>query len=138
MHASLSLSGDELKTVCTAASKNPNLQHCEASLQANVRPLVWTLYLARSLMLSVQNATQSHSGNYTGIDLDGVPFPKPNVYPYYSATQSGMCNVYIPNEGTLNRYGSPFLMPSQAQNFAAECTPELLLAWHGQLVGLSG
>ena len=54
-------------------------------------------------MLRMQNATQSRSGNYSAIDAAGVPFPKPSAYPYYSATQSGMCNVYIPNESTLSR-----------------------------------
>lgn len=51
----------------------------------------------------MQKATQARAGNYSAIDSDGVPFPKPSVYPYYSATQSGMCNVYIPNDSTLSR-----------------------------------
>ena len=51
----------------------------------------------------MQNATESHAGNYSAAGTAGAPFPMPSVYPYYSATQSGMCNVYIPNGGTLSR-----------------------------------
>ena len=52
---------------------------------------------------NMQKATDARTGNYSAIDSDAVPFPKPSVYPYYSATQSGMCNVYIPNDSTLSR-----------------------------------
>ena len=51
----------------------------------------------------MQNATESHAGNYSAIGTANASFPEPSVYPYYSATQSGMCNVYIPNGGTLSR-----------------------------------
>ena len=58
---------------------------------------------AQSVVTRMQNATESHMGSYSTIDSTGASFPKPSVFPYYSATQSGMCNVYIPNDGTLSR-----------------------------------
>jgi len=36
--------------------------------------------------------------NYTNL-----AFPGPAVYPFYSASQSNTCNVYIPNDSTLSR-----------------------------------
>ena len=64
----------------------------------------------------MQNATESHAGNYSAVGTAGAAFPEPSVYPYYSATQSGMCNVYIPNGGTLSRCSQSVLMSAIAQS----------------------
>ena len=55
----------------------------------------------------MQNATVSQLGAYALLDPTNIPFPRPTVYPYVSATQSGLCNVYIPNDSTLSRSASP-------------------------------
>ena len=36
--------------------------------------------------------------NYTNL-----AFPGPAAYPFYSASQSNLCNVYVPNDSTLSR-----------------------------------
>lgn len=50
---------------------------------------------------------QSNSSNPTSIyqaaNLSNLAFPGPAAYPFYSASQSNTCNVYIPNDSTLSR-----------------------------------
>ena len=40
---------------------------------------------------------------YSSINYTGLAFPGPSAYPFYSASQSNTCNVYIPNDATLSR-----------------------------------
>ena len=41
---------------------------------------------------------------YSGVNYTGLAFPGPAAYPFYSASQSNTCNVYIPNDSTLSRW----------------------------------
>ena len=40
---------------------------------------------------------------YTAANYSSLAFPGPAVYPFYSASQSNTCNVYVPNDSTLSR-----------------------------------
>ena len=53
---------------------------------------------------------QSNASNptqiYAGVNYTNLAFPGPAAYPFYSASQSNTCNIYIPNDATLSRYAS--------------------------------
>lgn len=43
----------------------------------------------------------------TTLNYTGLAFPGPAAYPFYSASQSNTCNVYVPNDSTLSRSVPP-------------------------------
>ena len=58
-------------------------------------------------------ALQNNASNPTIANLNytGLAFPGPAAYPFYSASQSNMCNVYLPNDSTLSRWAQIPLPP---------------------------
>lgn len=40
---------------------------------------------------------------YGGANYSALNFPRPLAYPFYSASNDGICNTYLPNDSTLNR-----------------------------------
>ena len=48
---------------------------------------------------------QNNASNPTIANLNytNLAFPGPAAYPFYSASQSNLCNVYVPNDSTLSR-----------------------------------
>ncbi len=50
-------------------------------------------------------AVQNNASNPTIANLNytNLAFPGPAAYPFYSASQSNLCNVYVPNDSTLSR-----------------------------------
>ena len=57
-------------------------------------------------MLLSQNNASNPTQIYAGINYTNLAFPGPAAYPFYSASQSNTCNIYIPNDSTLSRYFS--------------------------------
>ena len=53
-----------------------------------------------------------------------MAFPGPAVYPFYSASQSNTCNIYIPNDATLSRCAQCLPQPSRT---CLRCPPQA--AW---------
>jgi hypothetical protein len=51
-----------------------------------------------------QNNASNPTTIYQGVNYTNLAFPAPAVYPFYSASQSNICNVYIPNDATLSRF----------------------------------
>ena len=83
----------------------------------------------------MQNATVSQLSAYASLDPTSIPFPRPTVYPYVSATQSGLCNVYIPNDSTLSRSVSPPFSVNQGKSLELKWwydTQEQLLSSGGR------
>ena len=54
----------------------------------------------------MQNNASNPTTLYSSINYTGLAFPGPSAYPFYSASQSNTCNVYIPNDATLGRCAS--------------------------------
>ena len=52
----------------------------------------------------LQNNASNPTQIYAGVNYTNLAFPGPAAYPFYSASQSNTCNVYIPNDATLSRY----------------------------------
>ena len=50
-------------------------------------------------------AVQNNASNptITTLNYTNLAFPGPAAYPFYSASQSNLCNVYLPNDSTLSR-----------------------------------
>lgn len=40
---------------------------------------------------------------YASANYSALAFPAPVAYPFYSASNDGICNTYLPNDSTLNR-----------------------------------
>ena len=53
--------------------------------------------------MSLQNNASNPTQIYAGVNYTNLAFPGPAAYPFYSASQSNTCNVYIPNDATLSR-----------------------------------
>ena len=51
----------------------------------------------------LQNNASNPTQIYAGVNSTNLAFPGPAAYPFYSASQSNTCNVYIPNDATLSR-----------------------------------
>ena len=51
----------------------------------------------------VQGKASNPTQLYAGVNYTNLAFPGPAAYPYYSASQSNTCNIYIPNDSTLSR-----------------------------------
>ena len=54
----------------------------------------------------MQSNASNPSTIYASANYGNLAFPGPAAYPFYSASQSNTCNVYIPNDSTLSRYAS--------------------------------
>ena len=51
----------------------------------------------------MQNNASNPTTMYSSLNYTNLAFPGPAAYPFYSASQSNTCNVYIPNDSTLSR-----------------------------------
>ena len=52
----------------------------------------------------LQNNVSNPTSPYAAANYANLAFPGPAVYPFYSASQSNTCNIYIPNDATLSRW----------------------------------
>lgn len=60
----------------------------------------------------MQSNASNPSAIYASVNYANLAFPGPAAYPFYSASQSNTCNVYIPNDATLSRCAiQPIFMP---------------------------
>lgn len=51
----------------------------------------------------LQGNASNPTSVYTNANYTNLAFPGPAAYPFYSASQSNTCNVYLPNDSTLSR-----------------------------------
>ncbi len=51
----------------------------------------------------VQGNVSNPTLPYGNANYSALSFPAPVAYPFFSASNNGICNTYIPNDSTLNR-----------------------------------
>ena len=53
--------------------------------------------------LLLQGNLSNPTPPYGSTNYSALVFPAPVAYPFYSASNDGICNTYLPNDSTLNR-----------------------------------
>ena len=59
------------------------------------------------LCLLLQGNLSNSTPPYASANYSALAFPAPVAYPFYSASNDGICNTYLPNDSTLNRRAAP-------------------------------
>ena len=74
---------------------------CQACFSSGSATALTGAQSCLSSALPVQN--NASNPTITNLNYTNLAFPGPAAYPFYSASQSNMCNVYLPNDSTLSR-----------------------------------
>lgn len=59
------------------------------------------------LRLLLQGNLSNPTPPYASANYSALAFPAPVAYPFFSASNDGICNTYLPNDSTLNRRAVP-------------------------------
>ncbi|KAK9846255.1 hypothetical protein WJX81_000135 [Elliptochloris bilobata] len=64
----------------------------------------WTFPCTQDTLGMIKGNLSNPLSPYGGADYSSLAFPAPVAYPFFSASNNGICNTYLPNDSTLNRF----------------------------------